>query len=288
MDMSFKGAAKRLDDIDLPKLGARLGVGEDEIHAFLDVETRGTGFDSQGRPIILFEPHVFYRNLSGAKRAEAVKAGLAYPKWGQKPYPKDSYPRLKAACAIDETAALKGASWGLGQVLGENHKAAGFKTVQEMVLAMMADEEEQLAASVAFILTNRLDDELRRHDWAGFAKGYNGASYAKNRYDVKLADAFRKWGRIKDTPFTPASAPRPMMASASLPPTAPAGPQDGTKPDVVLVEGPKKDETQVVIVQTPQNPPATNPLPTSATGFAAFEAMLIALIGGVLKHFGVF
>src|ERR1700754_5043488 len=130
MNTTFAGAAKRLDDLDLPKLGARIGVGEDEIHAFLDVETRGHGFDAQGRPVILFEPHVFYRNLSGAKRAQAVALGLAYAKWGERPYPKDSYPRLKAACAIDEAAALKSASWGLGQILGENFEAAGFHSVQ--------------------------------------------------------------------------------------------------------------------------------------------------------------
>lgn len=202
MDLSFRGAAKRLDDIDLPTLGARLGVGEDEIHAFLDVETRGHGFDALGRPIILFEPHVFWRVLGkGPKRDRAAALGLAYPNWGQQPYPKDSYPRLIKAIAVDETAALKSASWGLGQVLGENHKAAGFATVQEMVEAMKADEEAQLAASVQFILTNHLDDELRRHDWAGFALGYNGKAYKKNGYDVKLAEAFRKWSRIKDTPF---------------------------------------------------------------------------------------
>lgn len=28
--VNFKGAAKRLDDIDLPTLGARIGVGEDQ------------------------------------------------------------------------------------------------------------------------------------------------------------------------------------------------------------------------------------------------------------------
>lgn len=104
MDTTFKGAARRLTDLDLPRLGARIGVGEDEIHAFLDVETSGHGFDAQGRPIILFEPHVFFRNLSGTARAQAVAAGLAYVRWGEKPYPRDSYPRLKAACAIDETA----------------------------------------------------------------------------------------------------------------------------------------------------------------------------------------
>ena len=110
----FKGAAKNLDDIDLPKLGARIGVGEDELHAVLDVETSGGAWDRQGRPKMLFEPHVFYRNLSGAARTQAMKTGLAYPKWGEKPYPADSYPSLLQAIAIDETAALRSASWGMG------------------------------------------------------------------------------------------------------------------------------------------------------------------------------
>ncbi|MER8560200.1 N-acetylmuramidase family protein [Mesorhizobium sp. M0578] len=236
MDLSFKGAAKRLDDLDLPKLGARIGVGEDEIHAFLDVETIGSGFDNQGRPKILFEPHVFYRNLSGAARSKAVAAGLAYAKWGGKPYPRDSYPRLKAACAIDETAALKSASWGLGQVLGENFPAAGYETVQDMVSDMMVDEELQLAAAVNFIKANKLDDNLRNHDWAGFAKGYNGAGYRRNAYDTKLADAFRKWSRIKDTPWPakpipaapapvqPAPAPIPAPQAVPAPKPVPAAP----------------------------------------------------------------
>ncbi|MTW18852.1 DUF3380 domain-containing protein [Rhodoplanes serenus] len=75
----FRGRVRRLDDIDLPKLGALIGVGEDEMHAFLDVETSGSGFDKMGRPKMLFEPHIFWRNLSGAKRDRAVRAGLAYP-----------------------------------------------------------------------------------------------------------------------------------------------------------------------------------------------------------------
>ncbi|RWF78983.1 MAG: N-acetylmuramidase family protein [Mesorhizobium sp.] len=228
MDITFRGAAKRLDDIDLPKLGAQIGVGEDEIHAFLDVETTGDGFDAQGRPIILYEPHVFFRNLAGAKRAQAVAAGLAYARWGEKPYPKDSYPRLKAAMAIDETAALKSASWGLGQVLGENHVAAGYSTVQAMVEAMKADEELQLLAAVNFIKANKLDDNLRAHDWAGFAKGYNGASYRKNAYDTRLANAFRKWSRIKDTPWPVLGSSETVTAA----PPAPAAPIPAPQPPV--------------------------------------------------------
>jgi hypothetical protein len=231
MDRSFRGAAKRLDDIDLPKLGHRLGVGEDEIHAFLDVETRGSGFDALGRPIILFEPHVFYRNLAGGLRDRAVKEGIAYKNWGAKPYPKDSYPRLRAAADIDETAALKAASWGLAQVLGENHKAAGFATVQDMVRAMMADEELQLEAAVNFILTNKLDDELRRHDWAGFALGYNGKGYRQNGYDTKLAEAFAKWSRIKDTPWSPDAPAKPVPPIATPAPVPPSPPTTAPAPE---------------------------------------------------------
>lgn len=202
----FKGAAKPLNDIDLPKLGARIGVGEDEIHAVIDVEASGGAWDRQGRPKMLFEPHVFYRNLSGAARDRAVKADLAYAKWGEKPYPADSYPRLLQAMAIDETAALKASSWGLGQILGENFAMAGFASPQAMVLAFLDDAETHLDAMVSFIIAAGLDDDLRRHDWSGFARGYNGPGYAKNRYHLKLATAYAKWSKIKDTPWTPADA----------------------------------------------------------------------------------
>lgn len=198
----FRGDAKRLDDIDLPKIGHEIGVGEDEIHAVLDVESAGTGFDKLGRPRMLFEPHIFWRELPPLKRDAAAKQGLAYPKW-KRNYPADSYPRLTKALAIDETAALRSASWGLGQVMGFNHKLAGFDTVDAMVRSFMDDEEAHLQAMVEFIKAANLDDELRRHDWRGFARGYNGSGYAKNAYHTKLAAAFKKWSRIRDTAWSP-------------------------------------------------------------------------------------
>lgn len=196
----FRGSADRLDDLDIPHIASRIMVGEDELHAFMDVEANGSGFDAAGRPKMLFEPHVFFRNLDGEKRSRAVMRGLAYSKWGMKPYPKDSYQRLLAAMEIDETAALKSASWGLGQILGENHKAAGFDSPQEMVLEFMDDEATHLSAMVNFLIANRLDDELRRHDWVGLARGYNGPGYAKHNYHGRLAAAFKRWQGIRDTP----------------------------------------------------------------------------------------
>lgn len=200
----FVGRATKLADLDLPTAGHFIGVGEDELHAVLDVETAGGGFDRQSRPKILFEPHVHYRNLAGAVRTHAVGLGIAYPAWKPGAYPFDSYPRLRQALAIDETAALKACSWGLGQILGENFVAVGYDSQQQMVVAFMEGSEcEQLQAMFRFIKANHLNDELRAHNWAGFARGYNGPSYAKNGYHTKLAAAFAKWSKIRDTTWSP-------------------------------------------------------------------------------------
>lgn len=212
MVTSFRGAAKRLDDIDLPRLGATIGVGEDELHAFIDVETRGSGFDDQGRPRILFERHKFYKYVPAAKRAQAVKSGLANAKAGGYGKESDQYGKLLKAIAIDRQAALYSCSWGLAQIMGFNHKLAGYVDVEAMVAAFMADEENHLAAAVAFIKNCNLDGALRRHDWATFAKGYNGANYKINAYDAKLAEAFAKWSRIKDTPW-PTAAPETVIVT---------------------------------------------------------------------------
>jgi hypothetical protein len=209
MNRTFKGAAKKIDSVDLPKLASRIGCGEDEIHAFIDVETRGSGFDKQGRPMLLRERHYFYRLLKGAERVKAVQMGLANPTAGD--YPKESYSWLAKAMQINETAALKSCSWGLGQIMGSNHAAAGYATVQDMVAAFCEDEEHQLSAAVNFIKFNKLDKALREHDWAAFARGYNGPAYRRNRYDVKLADAFAKWKRIPDTPWVDVVEPLPPV-----------------------------------------------------------------------------
>lgn len=201
--MQFSGNARRLESTDISRLAHTIRCGEDHIHAVMEVETRGGGFDVHGRIKMLFEPHVFYRELSGSRRQEAIAAGLAYRRWGEKRYPRDSYPRLLKAMAIDAEAALRACSWGLGQIMGFNHLLAGYASVQAMVEAFCDDEASHLAAMVEFIISNGLDDDLRREDWRGFARGYNGSGYEKHGYHIKLKNAFDKWQRIPDTPFMP-------------------------------------------------------------------------------------
>lgn len=198
--MEFKGAAKRLDDIDLPTLGKLIGVGEDELHAILDVETRGTGFDEEGRPIILFERHIFHRYLTPAERKKA--GSLASPTPGGYGKTSEQYGKLERAMKINPKAAMYACSWGLGQIMGFNHVLAGYATVDAMVKDFMADEENHLAAMIRFIVSAKLDDNLRAHDWHGFAEGYNGPKQEINDYEGKLARAFQKWSRIKDTSIT--------------------------------------------------------------------------------------
>jgi hypothetical protein len=190
--MDFTGAARRRSPQAFARAARFLGCEIAAIQAVVDVETAGSGFDGRGRPKALYEPHVFYRCSSGRARDRAVKAGLAYPKWRKGNYPKDSYARIDAACAIDETAALKATSWGLPQILGENYEAAGFDSPQDMVAAFCESEDAQIEAMANFIVANGLAGHLRTKNWVAFARAYNGPAYAEHNYHGKLATAYRK------------------------------------------------------------------------------------------------
>ena len=214
-DSFYKGKAEPLQDLDLPRIGHEIGVGEDVIHMLIEVETRGHGFDKQGRVIMLFEPHKLWKHLRGANRARAAELGIAYPKWGMKKYPKDSYPRFLQAVEIDETAAYASCSWGLGQIMGENCKMAGYDSPQDMVAAFAESEANQLDAMIKFAKAADIDDDLQRIDKklkAGqsvsstdcipIARAWNGSGFASHNYHGRLAQAANKWSRIKDTVFT--------------------------------------------------------------------------------------
>lgn len=214
IDLTFKGAAKPATDVKIPMLAHRLNVDEDTVRAVLEVEAGGRSFDSEGRPAMLFEPHVFYRLLTGEQRQRAVEAGLAYPRWGERPYPRESYTRIRAACEINESAALKSASWGSTQILGQNHEIIGYPTVQAMVNSFMDNADAHVEGMVRFILGNGLDSDLRARNWRGFARGYNGPGYERNQYHIKLANAYAKWARIPDIEWSP-DEPDPADVGAS-------------------------------------------------------------------------
>ena len=196
--MNFVGSAIPMQVGEIDKTAESMGVEPAALRAVLTVESGVFGFDKSKRPKALFERHKFYKNLKDKPDVllQAINAGLAYPKWGEKPYPKGSdavYTEIEAACALDLNAALLSVSWGLGQIMGSNYKLAGCDSVQEMVEQAKESEVAQLKQMVNFIKATGLLDELQRKDWAAFAKGYNGPQYALNGYDTKLAEAYEKY-----------------------------------------------------------------------------------------------
>lgn len=215
--MSYIGTGRRLAQGDVGDAARALGIETAVLLAFLEVEAAGRGFDSKNRPKMLFEPHVFWRNLAGALRDKAARAGLAYAKWKPGAYPKDSYPRLDAAIKISREPAFRSGSYGLPQILGENHKAAGFGSAEAMFSAMKQGEREQLLAMVALLSDWGLASALRGKDfskpesWVPAVKRYNGPGYAANNYHTKAAAAYVKHAKNIDAatgqPFPPKEVP---------------------------------------------------------------------------------
>lgn len=162
------------------------------IRAVDEVESRGRGFQSNGMPVILYEPHIFHRYTAG--RFDVEHPDLSYPKWKPGAYGASytQWPKFLRAYRLDADAAVMACSWGRFQLMGFNHKACGFETPFAFREAMERDEREHLLAFCRFVQHAGLADELRRHDWKAFAKGYNGVGYAVNKYDSKLASAFAK------------------------------------------------------------------------------------------------
>ena len=196
--MDFVGSGRRLAQGDVGDAARALGIETAVLLAFLEVEAAGRGFDSKNRPKMLFEPHVLYRNTKVPLRDRLVAMGLAYKGWGAKPYPADSYPRLKQAVELSKEAGWRSASYGLPQILGENHADAGFTSAATLFAAMTQGEREQLLAMVTLLKSWNMAPLLRGKDftkaesWAPVAKRYNGSRYTKHNYHGRLAAAYVK------------------------------------------------------------------------------------------------
>ena len=161
------------------------------IKAVAEVESSGGGFQADGKPKILFERHYFHRLTKG--KYSATNPDISNKNTGG--YTSNEHARLEQAAKLDRNAALQSASWGKFQIMGENWKALGYESLQEFINDMYESEAKQLLAFVRFVKVNNLDDELRRKDWAGFARGYNGSNYAINKYDKKMANAYLKFSK---------------------------------------------------------------------------------------------
>lgn len=184
--VTFTGPGTPLSQTAFDATIGTLGCDAPGLWALLAVETQGCGFLPDRRPKILFERHFFSRLTKGQYDASHPDISNPSP-GGYGAAGAHQYDRLAAAIALDQDAALQSASWGLGQIMGANHAAAGYADAAAMVAAFVADEGAQLAAMAAFIVHNALAHAVAGKDWAAYARGYNGPNYAENAYDTRLA-----------------------------------------------------------------------------------------------------
>lgn len=169
---------KFLREEDKQELADEFGIELRALNAVLKVESSGSGFGSSGKVKIQFEPYHFNK-YTGVRVANGVERQAA------------EYKAYFKAVEIDLEAAMLSTSWGLGQIMGFNYKAAGYKLVDNMVLSFNASEYYQLKGMLNFIKSNKkLYRALKDKDWATFARYYNGKYYAKFNYDTRLAEAY--------------------------------------------------------------------------------------------------
>jgi hypothetical protein len=240
---------------DFERAAQKLKCSVPAIQAVSEVESRGKGFYADGFPVILFERHKFKQFTQG--RYNKSHPHLSGPQGGYNG--GTARGRFNQAFALNPEAAMKSCSWGRYQIMGFNHEVCGYATVGEFVDAMKESEGKQLDAFVSFVINERLAVFLRSLEWAEFARGYNGPAYKKNRYDTKMATAYRKYSAAH--PKTTRAEVQTNPANLEQSPDKPQTDTPGTLPNTI-------EQAAVVAV------PALSAAPTDSTTPVADEDLV--------------
>lgn len=198
---------KFLSEDDITEFAERYHLDIPVVKAVNSVESRGKGFLIDGRPVILFEGHVFWQQLE--KHGILISdyntpkyENILYKKWTKTFYEGGSaeYTRLEKASGMSDkpefhNAAYCSASWGAFQIMGYHYETLGYPSIDHFVSQMYQHEREHLKAFGTFLAIITLGgkclmDWLREKNWAKFAHGYNGSGYAQNKYDTRLQKAY--------------------------------------------------------------------------------------------------
>lgn len=190
----------RLTEEDYIEVAERLRVETAAIKAVVDIEAGKAheGFTAPGTPIVNFDYSMFslFAKRNGVNLAKyrkthpVVFSSAVARKHG--PGQKAENAQLKAARAIDERTAVEGTFWGMFQIGGFNWKKCGAESIEDFEEKMSRSERDQLDLFANFIVSTGLDKHLKNKNWAAFARGYNGPSYASRGYHTKMATAYNR------------------------------------------------------------------------------------------------
>lgn len=189
---SNKNAAAITNE-DIETVANRLGVKPAVIKAVRKVEAPRGAFDTQGRPTILFEKHIFGGETS--YKFNQTHPDLSASSWRPGTYGPSSnqWNRLAAACALDPESAFRSCSWGAFQVMGNNAEGMEYASVFDMALQLVESEVKHLECFERYVKMRKLEDELRMcragdaQSCVPFVSKYNGPGYAKNKYHINFA-----------------------------------------------------------------------------------------------------
>lgn len=190
--------------------------------AIAGVESRKEGFTPNGNVTLLFERHVFKKqlldqvtkntdavtlinshydvNLNGTTAevisfVESRNPDICNSKPGGYLVGIKEQERFNLAVKINPIAATNSASFGLYQIMGFNAPLCGYSTGYKMMLAFMDTEYTHLLALAKFLEANKvIYHYLKNRDYNNIAKIYNGPAYAKNNYHIKISNALNKLG----------------------------------------------------------------------------------------------
>lgn len=207
--------------------------------AVLVAESRGKPYAPDGRMIIRFENHIFYREWGKDNEARFRQHFTFDPNttWQGHQWradPNGAWQPCHASQAVewqvfdfartlDERAAMYAISMGAPQVMGFNHRAIGYDTVQQMFHAFQTDVRHQIASFFRFMTVNGLVDAVRGGDYVTFARVYNGPGQAEHYAGLmrQYQAAFESVRRMA-APRAPAAAPEAAMPPSAAPGTTPA------------------------------------------------------------------
>lgn len=182
------------------------------------VESRGHGFDADGNIVCLVEPHIIWKRASMRERSILKPYGLAYPKWGMRPYGTYAAQILKfkkiIALTNNMTLAILGTSFGLLQILGENYRDCAFTDATDFYVSMISGEAAQLEDAAILMRAWGLSKAMCALDWQAVARRWNGPGQVTS-YANKLQAAYEsvKGGMGG---FVAATAPSQVEMGASI------------------------------------------------------------------------
>jgi hypothetical protein len=202
----FKGKAaeafgdRELDPARIAEIAADNGMGPwgaALLNGLVSTEVSHLGgFLRDGRLRILFEAHRFDKYTDGAYRES--HPNISSQSWNRDLYwgGAAEYVRLQNAMALDEKAALKSASYGYPQMMGDEAWRLGYDSPAAMISAFADSAHVQIEGMVAFLRSKSILDKLVAFDIETVSHRYNGPGYAKNRHHLKLAAHIAQWAGL--------------------------------------------------------------------------------------------